>query len=107
MFARYAKYNCYYTKFVIENYTNRFARYAKYNYYYTDITAQEYQCYIKQNCEARGSCVKNCPIYYVNCSTNDANCWVFHKEIYSDDFLNKEIEIEPIIEYNTIEELWR
>ena len=71
-----------------------FARYAKYNYYYTDITTQEYQCYIKQNCEARGSCVKNCPIYYVNCSTNDANCWVFHKEIYSDYFLNQTIEVE-------------
>ena len=40
---------------------------------------------------------KNCPnclFYDVHCNTFDKKCWIYHKELYSDKFLDQEIEVE-------------
>mgnify|MGYP003300711977 CR=1 FL=1 len=31
---------------------------------------------------------------YKSGTTNSENCWIYHKELYSEEFLNQEIEIE-------------
>lgn len=40
-------------------------------------------------------CCDNCKFGYINCdSSEDKNSWINHKEMYSDKFLNQEIEID-------------
>lgn len=59
-----------------------------------DLTAEQWDNWVDNNCNLKVDC-ENCPIYRVDCdlSQND-NCWVNHKDIYSDKFLDQEIEIE-------------
>ena len=35
-----------------------------------------------------------CPLHSVECSLQYSNCWIKHKDLYSDKFLDQEIEIE-------------
>lgn len=37
---------------------------------------------------------RGCPFRYVTCSTKDEDCWVEHKDLYSDKFLDQTIEVE-------------
>lgn len=40
-------------------------------------------------------CCNNCKFRYINCDISDCETsWINHKEMYSDKFLNQEIEIE-------------
>ena len=56
-----------------------------------DLTMEEYKKWKKKNCKSN-ICDK-CIFNNVVCS--DADCsWVKHKYLYSDAFLNKEIEVE-------------
>lgn len=36
----------------------------------------------------------NCPFHNVHCNTFYEKCWVYHKDLYSDKFLDQEIEVE-------------
>lgn len=56
-----------------------------------DLTEEEYKEYVK-GCDKR-ICVK-CLFNDVECNSNYNNCWVNHKDLYSDKFLDKEIEVE-------------
>lgn len=37
---------------------------------------------------------RGCPFRYVTCSTEDEDCWVEHKDLFSDKFLDQIIEVE-------------
>ena len=56
-----------------------------------DLTEKEYREYEK-GCEKR-ICAK-CPFHDVECNSKYDNCWVKHKDLYSDKFLDQEIEVE-------------
>lgn len=36
---------------------------------------------------------KNCPFYNTKCNYYDETCWVNHKDLYSDKFLDQEVEV--------------
>ena len=55
-----------------------------------DLTEKEYREYEK-GCEKR-ICAK-CPLHDVECGLKYDNCWLKHKDLYSDKFLDQEIEI--------------
>ena len=56
-----------------------------------DLTEKQYREYEKY-CEKR-ICAK-CPLYDVECDSKYDNCWFKHKDLYSNKFLDQEIEIE-------------
>lgn len=61
-----------------------------------DLTKKEY----KEWCDANkcyrcyGSNNSNCIFKNVSCNYRLGNCWINHKELYSDRFLDQEIEVE-------------
>lgn len=55
-----------------------------------DLTKEEYNNYCKKN---NRDC-SYCPCYNVHCIIFDKKCWFHHKDLYSDKFLNQEIEVE-------------
>lgn len=57
-----------------------------------DVTKEEFEQWVKQNCNHR-SC-KECIFKYVMCTNSTA--WVCNKDLFSDKFLNQEIEIENV-----------
>ena len=57
-----------------------------------DLTKEEYKKWFDKNCSSDLDC-KDCIFYNVICSDVDCS-WVYHKYLYSDAFLNKEIEVE-------------
>lgn len=56
-----------------------------------DLTKEQYREYGK-GCADR-ICNK-CPFHKVECNPQNSNCWFYHKDLYSDKFLDREIEIE-------------
>lgn len=57
-----------------------------------DLTLEQYKEIVNNNCA--GARCNNCIFRNVICYATGENCWVNHKELYSDKFLNQEIEIE-------------
>lgn len=57
-----------------------------------DLTEEEYKKWYKNNCGV-GSC-GDCLFITVNCSAYSKHCWTKHKDLYSDKFLDQEIEVE-------------
>ena len=53
-----------------------------------DWTEKEYEMWVDHNCNYKCS---ECPFNNVVCSFK--NCWICHKELYSDVFLDQEIEL--------------
>lgn len=53
-----------------------------------DLTTEE----CGKICEGRDC--GECPFIYVLCSPESPNSWIRHKELYSDLFLDQEVEIE-------------
>ena len=56
------------------------------------LTLKEYEKWVEKNCDYTPC--KKCIFYNVFCNTLDSDCWVKHKELYSDNFLDQEIEVE-------------
>ena len=52
-----------------------------------DLTPKEFD---KIPCEDCSSCI----FYNVPCSSDNNRCWIHHKDLYSDKFLNQEIEVK-------------
>lgn len=53
-----------------------------------DLTKEQFKKFCeKTKCEL-------CLFYFLNCVTNDEISWLYHKEFFSDKFLDREIEIE-------------
>ena len=61
-----------------------------------DLTEEEYDLWIENNCAKHEDSCRGCPFQKVQCdnheSVNDA--WYLNKDLYSDKFLDQEIEIE-------------
>lgn len=65
-----------------------------------DLTTEQYKKWNRNNmCEACDDCI----FRNVYCSSDDCECWVYHKDMFSDKFLDQEIEIEdePLIDKQT------
>ena len=60
-----------------------------------DLTEEQYVKWRKNNCCAN-LCASSCPFKYINCCT----AWRYHKEMYSDKFLDQEIEVEEWLKLN-------
>ena len=56
-----------------------------------DLTEKQYETWCKENCDNMNC--KTCPFYKVQCSLGEF-CWVRNKDIYSNKFLDQEVEIE-------------
>ena len=63
-----------------------------------DMTFEQYKKWLEKNCLEKVFCDEDCPFSKVICYKNN-RCWVYHKEMFSDKFLDQEIEIEdePIL----------
>lgn len=60
-----------------------------------DLTEEEYLRWRYENCVHTKCDI--CPFKSVVCNIISRNTWVIHKDLYSDKFLNQEIEIEVSI----------
>lgn len=58
-----------------------------------DLTFEQYKKWCKNNCEKNGckECLFN---NKVSCWEEAATCWIKHKDLYNEEFLNQELEIE-------------
>ncbi|MGN1337378.1 MAG: hypothetical protein ACI4WW_02770 [Candidatus Coprovivens sp.] len=59
-----------------------------------DLTIEEYKKWEEKNCHKRITDCTQCKFNNVVCSENCSNCWFYYKELYSDKFLDQEIEVE-------------
>ena len=57
-----------------------------------DLTEEQYEKWLENNCTTITLC-GDCPFFKVMCCVK-TRCWVENKELYSDKFLDQEIEIE-------------
>lgn len=59
-----------------------------------EVKTGEYEKWLKEHCVDADEDCKNCFFGIVMCNPDNRNCWIKHKNIYNDNFLNKEIEVE-------------
>ncbi len=60
-----------------------------------DITVEEYKDWYMKNCYCSDGSCNTCPFESVNCSCSTSKInWINNKDLYSDKFLNKKIEID-------------
>ena len=61
-----------------------------------DLTKKQYQKWQKTNCKKSGQDCSGCPFQKVQCYNDDRvnNIWYLNKGLYSDEFLDQEIEIK-------------
>lgn len=61
-----------------------------------DLTKKQYQKWQKTNCKKSGQYCSGCPFQKVQCYNDDRvnNIWYLNKGLYSDEFLDQEIEIK-------------
>lgn len=58
-----------------------------------DLTEDEYRKYVETHCDGN-SCSDECIFGTVTCSYHNKHNWIKNKDLFSDKFLNQEIEIE-------------
>lgn len=60
-----------------------------------DLTKEQFERWMKDNCGHAEyvDCV-DCPFFFSNCVVDEKKSWVKNKDLYSDKFLDQEIEIE-------------
>ncbi len=58
------------------------------------LTLEEFYNWSKENCDCTECNI--CPFKSANCNLYDENSWVNHKELFSDKFLNQELEINTL-----------
>lgn len=59
-----------------------------------DLTAEEYEKWREKNCTITFKSCTKCPFKSVVCFPAANNLWLNHKDLYSDKFLNQEIEVK-------------
>lgn len=61
-----------------------------------DLTEEQYDKRIKNNCPKYDDYCRGCPFQKVRCDNNlkKNDCWINNKNLYRDEFLDQEIEIE-------------
>lgn len=55
------------------------------------LTPEEFYNWSKENCDCTECNI--CPFKSANCNLYDEDSWINHKELFSDKFLNQELEI--------------
>lgn len=55
------------------------------------LTLDQYIKWWRNDCKPFATC-SDCP--FINCDYADKNCWIYHKNTYSEEFLNIEIEVD-------------
>lgn len=58
-----------------------------------DLTPEQYKSWCEKNCDKYERC-EDCIFFKVHCIEDISNCWIENKDLYSDKFLDQEIEIE-------------
>ena len=58
-----------------------------------DITKKEYSHYVSEHCCSKAAC-DDCIFNNVVCNAFSDECWINHKNIYSNSFLTQTIEVE-------------
>lgn len=58
-----------------------------------DLTEEQYKKWVKNNHNTHHNC-KDCLFDKVYCAADLPSCWIKNKNLYSDKFLDQEIEIE-------------
>lgn len=58
-----------------------------------DLTKKEYSNWREKNCDVTKKC-NSCIFKMVGCGDLYKNCWIFNKDLFSDKFLNQEIDVE-------------
>lgn len=61
-----------------------------------DLTKKQYKTFVDNKCENQivGIGCVDCPFYHVSCLYGkDTKCWIDNKNLYSDKFLDQEIEV--------------
>lgn len=61
---------------------------------FRDITIEQYKELVGDEPFCKIGICKTCPFLNVLCSSLLTTCWVNHKDLYSDKFLDQEIEID-------------
>ena len=61
-----------------------------------DLTEEQYKKWIEDNCDTFGDYCNGCPFQKVRCDNYEKknDWWLGNKDLYSDKFLNQEIEVE-------------
>lgn len=57
-----------------------------------DMTEKQWQKW-RIKC-GTGRLCSSCPFRRINCSLDDTSNWFYHKDLYSDKFLDQEVEVE-------------
>ena len=67
-----------------------------------DLTSEQFERWMKDNCgHAEYVDCTDCPFFFSNCIVDEKKSWVNNKDLYSDKFLDIEIEVadEPLLTY--------
>ena len=59
-----------------------------------DFTPEDYKRWRCNNCARAILSCEECIFDYVNCDNNSKKCWVNNKDLYSDKFLDQELEVD-------------
>lgn len=62
-----------------------------------DLTEEQYKTFVDRKCgnQIVGIGCVDCPFYRISCLYGKGNkCWIDNKDLYSDKFLDQEIEVE-------------
>ena len=59
-----------------------------------DLTYEQYREWQNENCYNPNTNCEKCIFYNVSCDSYLNSCWINHKELYSETFLNQEVEFE-------------
>lgn len=71
-----------------------------------DLSENEYEEWKRRNClDYDDVGCDGCRFLFINCNHRDSNCWIKHKDLYSEKFLNQEVEIEVEVEITSEEKI--
>ena len=56
-----------------------------------DLTIEEYEKW-EERCCPNNDC-DNCPFFAFACNSSSDSCWIKHKDLFSDKFLDQEVEV--------------
>lgn len=61
-----------------------------------DLTEEQYDLWIENNCAKHEDSCRGCPFQKVQCDNHESlnDAWYLNKDLYSDKFLDQEIEVE-------------
>ena len=63
-----------------------------------DLTREQFKKWMKDNCgHAKYVDCTDCPFFFSNCIVDEKKSWVNNKDLYSDKFLDIEIEVEETL----------